>query len=272
MTRKLIALLAVLGLSASPVAHAQSQARPQAQAQSSEAVADRAASSYVLGPDDEIQVDVFGQTDLALKTRIKADGSINVPLLGRMVAANMTTADLSAAIARGYERSGYLVKPSVNVEVTNYSSKTVTVLGGIDKAGLYAIDRPYSAAAVIAKAGGVKEGGANVVIVTSAGSTETKRLSLISSPGAANYMVQPGDTLFVPPAEMVYVYGQVNTPGAFPYVPGMTFRQALARAGGPTLAGSARKYKVTRAGQDVKPALDEPVQPEDVLVIKEKLF
>ena len=78
--------------------------------------------------------------------------------------------------------------------------------------------------------------------------------------------LEPGDTLFVPTAETVYVYGEVNKGGAFPVQPGMTFRQALALAGGPTLAGSVKRIEVRRAGQKLeKPELDMPVQPEDVL-------
>jgi polysaccharide export outer membrane protein len=84
--------------------------------------------------------------------------------------------------------------------------------------------------------------------------------------------LQAGDILFVPPAEKVYVYGQVQQPGAFSYVAGQTFRQALALAGGPTLAGSTRSIKVKRGGQEVQAKLDDPVKPEDVLIIREKLF
>ena len=269
MYKSLLQFLSLIAIAFAPVAASgQTAATP---VQASEAAASSSAP-YILGPDDEIEVSVFGQQDLHLKSRISADGTIVAPLLGRLNAAGMTTSQFGEILGRGYEQGGYLVKPSITVQVTTYASKTVTVLGQVSDAGLIPIDRPYSAAAIIAKAGGVAPGGANAVILTKAGSTESQRLSLITSPGAANYMVQPGDTLFVPPAEMVYVYGQVNDPGAFPYVPGMTYRQALARAGGPTLAGSTRKYEVKRGDVSMKPKLDEQIKAEDVLIIKEKLF
>ncbi|MFX7930478.1 polysaccharide biosynthesis/export family protein, partial [Acinetobacter baumannii] len=77
---------------------------------------------------------------MTVKTRINADGTITVPLLGAVQASGLTTSQLGAALAQGYRRGGYLDKPSVNVEVTAYGSKTVTVLGAVPKAGLYALD------------------------------------------------------------------------------------------------------------------------------------
>jgi len=55
-------------------------------------------------------------------------------------------------------------------------------------------------------------------------------------------------------------------------VPGQSFRQALALAGGPTLAGSTKRIKVRREGKEIQAKLDDPVKPEDVLIIREKLF
>lgn len=232
----------------------------------------RAEASYLLGAADEIEMTVVGQEDLTLKTRIDADGTIVVPLIGKIKAAEQTTAQLGLAIARAYEKAHYLVKPSVNIGITSYASKTVTVLGHVDKAGLYPLDRPYSAAAIIAKAGGARIDGADVVLLTPANGGAPVRLPLMTSPGAPTYMVQPGDTLSIPAAEMIYVYGQVNDPSGYKYENGMTFRQAMAKAGGPTIAGSTKRYAVKRDGKTIKPGLDELIQPGDVLIIKERLF
>lgn len=227
---------------------------------------------YVLGADDEIEVTVFGQPSLSTKTRIMGDGSIIMPLVGSVRAAGRTSAQLSADLTRAYAAGGYLADPSVGVEVSNFVSQSATVLGNVPNAGNYPLDRNYSVAMLIARAGGVRPDGANAVTLTHADGSPPERLSLADAQGATR-LVKPGDTLFVPPAEMVYVYGQVNQPGAFAYQPGMTYRQALARSGGPTLAGSTRKIEVRRGGETVKGVgLDDAIKPEDVLIIKEKLF
>lgn len=235
--------------------------------------ADAVSSSYVLGPNDEIEMKVFGQDNMNTKTRIRADGTIIAPFLGTVTAAGKTTAELTRELGQAYLKGGYLSRPSLNIEVTSYASKTATVLGAVPNAGLYPLDQAYTIAAIVAKAGGARPDGANAVILTPAGGGAPQRISLADLAGGASRLVQPGDTLFVPNAEMVYVYGEVNKGGAFPFQPGMTYRQALALAGGPTLAGSTKRIEVRRDGKKLDdPALDAVAKPEDVLVIKEKWF
>jgi polysaccharide export outer membrane protein len=237
------------------------------------AAAAAAPDGYRLGPDDEVKVFIYGQPDLSVTTRVKADGTIRLAMLGAVDVRGKTTAELADAIAAGYAKGGYLERPSVNVEVSQFVSRFVTVLGNVPQAGNYPLDRPYSVAAMLAKAGGATATGANAVILTPADGSGPVRISLADMNAGASRPLSPGDILFIPPAEKVYVYGQVQEPGAFNFVPGQTFRQALALAGGPTLAGSTKRIKVRRAGKEVEGInLDDPVQPEDVLVIREKLF
>lgn len=227
---------------------------------------------YQLGPDDEVKVSIFGQPDLSTTTRIKADGTVLLALIGPIPASGKTTSQLAQMIASSYASGGYLTNPSVSVEVSNYVSRFVTVLGNVPQAGNYPLDRNYTVASMLAKAGGSTKEGANAIILTPADGSGPVRISLADMAAGANRQLRPGDILFVPPAEKVYVYGQVQQPGAFSYVPGQSFRQALALAGGPTLAGSTKRIKVRRAGKEIQANLDDPVQPEDVLIIREKLF
>lgn len=232
-----------------------------------------APAGYRLGPDDEVKIFIYGQPDLSVTTRVKADGTIRLAMLGAVDVRGKTTAELADGIAEGYAKGGYLERPSVNVEVSQFVSRFVTVLGNVPQAGNYPLDRPYSVAAMLAKAGGATATGANAVILTPADGSGPVRISLADMNSGASRPLAPGDILFIPPAEKIYVYGQVQGPGAFNFVPGQTFRQALALAGGPTLAGSTKRIKVRRAGKEVEGVnLDDQVQPEDVLVIREKLF
>ena len=229
-------------------------------------------AGYLLGPDDEVKIAIFGQPDLSSTTRIKEDGTVTLALIGPVSARGKTTSQLAQAIAGSYASGGYLTNPSVNVEVSNYVSRFVTVLGNVPQAGNYPLDRGYTVASMLAKAGGSSKEGANAVILTPADGGGPVRISLADMAAAANRPLKPGDILFVPPAEKVYVYGQVQQPGAFSFAPGQSFRQALALAGGPTLAGSTKRIKVRRGGKEIQANLDDPVQPEDVLIIREKLF
>ena len=85
--------------------------------------------------------------------------------------------------------------------------------------------------------------------------------------------MSPGDKIYSPPAELIYVSGQIKTPGAFPIVSDMTVRMALSRAGGLTNSGSDKKVTITRKGVKMKHVdLDSKVQPGDVIVVGERLF
>ena len=232
----------------------------------------QADAGYQLGPDDEIRIAIFGQPDLSSTTRIKEDGTVTLALIGPIQARGKTTSQLAQAIAASYASGGFLANPSVNVEVSNYVSRFVTVLGNVPQAGNYPLDRNYTVASMLAKAGGSTKDGANAVILTPADGSGAVRISLADMAVGGSRQLKPGDILFVPPAEKVYVYGQVQQPGAFSFAPGQSFRQALALAGGPTLAGSTKRIKVRRGGKEIQANLDDPVQPEDVLIIREKLF
>lgn len=232
-----------------------------------------APAAYKLGPNDQIKIAIYGQPDLSVTTRVKEDGTVRLAMLEPVMAKGRTTAELADVIAAGYTRGGYLLNPSVSVEVAEFVSRFVTVLGSVPQAGNYPLDRPYTVAAMVAKAGGATNAGANAVILTPADGSGPVRISLADMTGGAGRQLAPGDILFIPTAEKVYVYGQVQQPGAFNFVPGQTFRQALALAGGPTLAGSTKRIRVQRAGKEIDGVtLDDPVQPEDVLIIREKLF
>ena len=164
-----------------------------------------AAEGYRLGPDDEVKVFIYGQPDLSVTTRVKADGTIRLAMLGAVDVRGKTTAELADAIAAGYAQGGYLERPSVNVEVSQFVSRFVTVLGNVPQAGNYPLDRPYTVAGMLARAGGATATGANAVILTPADGSGPVRISLAEMNAGASRPLSPGDILFIPPAEKVYV-------------------------------------------------------------------
>lgn len=236
----------------------------------------QATRGYVLGVDDAIIVSVYGQPDAGTTQRIKADGSIVLPLIGRVEAAGETVLTLASTIEKKFVAGGFFKAPVVNVDIGSYVSRTVNVAGKIAQPGVYPLDRTYRALEVLLKAGWVKDAGANYVYLRRADGKE-QRLeteALVRGSADKDPVLAPGDTLYIPDADMFYVYGQINRPGTFPVLPGMTVRQALAIAGGVTASGSDRKVGLYRAGAKDKDEvdLDQAIQKNDVIVIKERLF
>lgn len=265
---------AVFMLAAQPATAQQSEAQAQPSQPSGPAVAEGASSDYVLGRDDVVEVGLIGRGDFGGRARVQADGTIQLPLIGKVAAADHTTSELAETIRKALLTGGYFADPVVNVEVVGYASRYVTVLGAVGSPGLVPINRPYRLSEIMARVGGVREGGADYVSVRSANGDERRILLRDLAAGGPDQdpYVAPGDKIYVPTAETYYIYGQVNSPGAYALTSNMTVRQAIAKGGGLTESGSDKKVTVTRDGKKTKLDLSDTLLPNDVIVIGERLF
>lgn len=277
-SRALFALIslccAMLLASMTPAAAQQPATSSAPSTPSGPAVSEGASSEYILGRDDVVEVSLVGRNDFSGRARVQADGAIQLPLIGKVVAADRSTAELADAIRTALLKGGYFADPIVNVEVVGYASRYVTVLGAVSAPGLVPINRPYRLSEILARVGGVREGGADYVSVRSAGGEE-RRLpvrDIATGDTTQDPYVAPGDKIYVPAAETFYVYGQVNSPGAYPLTSELTVRQALAKAGGLTESGNDKSVTITRDGKKVKGKLADRVLPNDVLQIGERFF
>ena len=230
---------------------------------------------YILGPDDVVDVEVLGRADFKTRARIGADGTIQLPLIGRIAAGDRTARALSEQVRAALQAGGYFASPIVNVEVVSYSSRYVTVLGAVTSPGLVTVNRSYRLSEILARVGGVSSAGADYIILRPADGSPEKRLlikDLATGDPSQDPVVGAGDKIFAPQAELFYISGQVNSPGSYAVATGLTYRLAIAKAGGLGPAGSDRRLKVTRAGENLKVNLDDKVEPGDVIVIGERLF
>jgi len=243
---------------------------PAAPAQTASSAAP-ANSDYVLGEGDVVEVEVLGQSDFGKpRVKIKSDGTIVLPVVGTLPVANQTAPQVSSTVRQKLVDAQYYKDPVVNVEVVGFASRYVIVLGAVAQPGLVPIDRAYRVSEILARVGGVRDTGADHVILSSVNGAERK----IAVAGLArNGPSDPyGDKLFIPDAEVFYIYGQVNAPGAYPLKERMTLRQALARGGGLTASGSEKRLKLYRNSKELRLGLDTRLEPGDVVAVGERLF
>lgn len=235
-----------------------------------------ALAGYVIGPDDVIEVSVLGQPEFTTRARVRTNGAIALPFLGELTVSGQTAITLSQLVAGKLKAGGYYASPVVNVDIVGFSSRYVIILGDIAQPGLQPVDRAYRLSEVIARAGGLRESGADFVLLRRQTGEELKVpfVTLASGGMDQDPLVEPGDKIYVPSAELYYIYGQVGAPGQYPIKgnTAMTVRMALARAGGIGPNGSAKRIKVFRNGEETKIKMDEPIKPGDVLVVGERLF
>ena len=107
--------------------------------------------SYVLGPEDVIQVSVLGQADFNLRTRIGEDGTVQLPYLGEVEAAGKTARQLEEQVVQALKVGGYFAHPIVSVQTIGFASRNVTVLGSVGAPGVIPIDRPYRLSEILAR-------------------------------------------------------------------------------------------------------------------------
>lgn len=257
----------------------QAQAQAQTQAARPPAPPTQAAKDlvegYVLGADDVVEVTVLGQPEFQTRARVKANGTIQLPFIGEQRIAGETALSLAPKIQEKLRSGGYYAKPVVNIEIASFASRYVVLLGAVAQPGLQPVDRDYRLSEIIARAGGLRETGADFVTLTRAsGDQKNYPFEKLASGGPDDDpMVAPGDKIFVPEADLFYIYGQINAPGVYPLKGGpMTVRKAVARGGGFNANGSASRIKLFRAGVETKVKLDAPLQAGDVLVVGERLF
>lgn len=260
---------------AASVVGAQDKGRLPAQAQVAE---------YVLGAGDVIRINVYQSADLSLETRITESGVISYPLLGVVRLGGLTVTDAERLIADGLRRGDFLKQPQVSIVLTQVRGNQASVLGMVNRPGRYPIEvAGMRLSELLALAGGVSINGADLVVLTGVREGKPVRVevelpALFSSEGQRHdLLVAHGDSVWVDRYPQVYIYGEVQRPGALRMERDMTVLQCLASGGGLTLRGTQRSIRVHRLGANgqvrvIVPALDDKLQPGDVVYVPESLF
>jgi len=97
--------------------------------------ADPVSGSYLLSPNDQIQIEVFQEDDLRTSAKISKEGTITFPLLGSVKLAGLTMSQATARLTELLKRD-FLVNPRVSMTVVNFSKKRFTVLGQVNSPGI----------------------------------------------------------------------------------------------------------------------------------------
>jgi len=244
-----------------------------------------AQGEYILGEDDLLNIAVYENDDLATLARINGDNKIAMPLIGEITVGGLTVRKAEQEIAARLA-DGFLLNPSVSIFVKEYHSKKVTILGEVDKPGLYELSGNATLLEIISQAGGLTDKAGNEALVkrvTGPEGSETYsylRLNLrdLTEKGnlSGNIAVKDKDSIFITKSGFVYVTGQVAKPGAFKYEGGMTVMKAIALAEGLTDKAAPGGTEIIRKKGDteesIKGEMSTQVQPEDLVSVPESFF
>lgn len=242
-----------------------------------------AAADYQLGSGDIVHITVYDHPELLTDARVDEQGKISFPLIGSVSVAGKTAAVAQSLIADALEKGDFLKKPQVNLIVTAYRSKQVSVLGQVNKPGKYPLDSASTVSDLLALAGGVAEDGADEIILIHNQDGKSQQFKIntksLFQDGQVdlNHQVKGGDVIFVPRTAVFYIYGEVQKPGAYRLTGNLNVMQAVSLGGGITPRGTQRGIQIRRDDKDGKPvrihaALTDGVRENDVVYVKESLF
>lgn len=247
--------------------------------------------NYVVGPADILRVTVFNEPQLSGHFRIENDGTFNYPFLGRVKASGLTVAAVAAAVKEGLG-AGYLRDPQITVEVVEFRSQSVFVMGEVRTPGKYVLSGSVTLLDALAQAGSItgaagadvlilhpKQQMANAPTLPGQGDAEIEHVSLREIEEgklSRNVAIRDGDTIFVPKIDRFYVIGMVRNAGSYPLERNMTVLQAISTAGGVSERGSNRRLKIIRIVDNKRKELNakptDIVEPGDTIVVPQRLL
>ena len=119
------------------------------------APAPAATGEYVVGIGDLLNVLVWDQDKMSARVRVRSDGRVSLPFLDDVPAAGFTPVSLARRLEERLK--SVIVTPQVTVVVEESKPLSVSVLGQVEKPGLYSLDPGAGIAQALAAAGGLKD-------------------------------------------------------------------------------------------------------------------
>jgi polysaccharide export outer membrane protein len=204
-----------------------------------------------VGPGDLLQITVFDIPELTQTIRVSDQGDAVINLVGTLHLGGLTDSEAQTLIEKRLRDGNFVQNPHVTVLTREYVTQGVSVLGEVHKPGVYPALGRRTLLDIISEAGGITLSAAHEVTIKRHVGGGVLKASLSNNPGellADNVEVQPGDTVIVPKAGIVYVLGDVGRPGGYVIENDghITLLQALALAGGVNRSAAYGKTRIVR--------------------------
>ena len=243
---------------------------------------------YVIGPEDVLDIQVWGNKDLNQTVFVRPDGRTSLPLVGEIGVAGKTVQQLQDHLGAVYEKT---VKGAVvTVIVKEIRSRPVYFIGGFGKPGLMQLTRELTLLQAISIVGGVlPNADAEKGFLLRGDKRIPIDFNRLVQRGdlTQNPKLEPGDSIVVPLADAVYVNGEVRTPGAVKYTGDLTILKAITQVGGLTPLAAPGRVDVLRGTSEKKERIrvdvdrmmrspdenpDIRLQPNDIIFVPQRLF
>jgi polysaccharide biosynthesis/export protein len=205
-----------------------------------------------IGAEDLLEITVFELPQFNVTSRVSGDGTVTMPLIGSVEIGGLTKKEAEQKIASALETK-YVNNASVSINIKEYKSKQVSILGAVKNPGAYYIVSKRTLLQLLSDAGGLAPQAGNKCFIFRSGvpKIEIDLDQLMNSGNESfNIQIQPGDVVNIPTEAkvIVYVLGAVHSPGAIEMTTTLpvTLLAAIARAGGLTDEASKGNIQIRR--------------------------
>lgn len=214
-------------------------------------------TNYVLGPDDQIQVSVYGVQEYNGNLQISPEGAVSIPNVGEVKLAGLT---IEAATQKLKNTLGNSVYPylksggsKLSVSLSKIKTISITIIGS-NRPGNYKISSLSSVFNALFAAGGPSNNGSFREIELIRNNKLVKKIDLyrflLEGDQSENLGLKDNDLIRIPIYKTrIEITGQVKRPGIFEMLPGETFSKALEYASGFTDTAYKASVKVFRRGE-----------------------
>lgn len=247
---------------------------------------------YTVGPEDVLVIGVWDNEDLKRTVEVSLEGTFTFPLIGKVNANGFSVFELENLIEKRLA-DGYIIAPQVTVDVKEYQSKKVFLLGEVKSPGSYVLKRRTHILELISEAGGFTDmAGRTIKIVRpkspkqsgwqlSSGEEESEIITLDLGKFKADstydtFFIASGDHIYVNKVTRIFVSGEVQRPGDFKWESDLTVHQAISLAGGPTEKAALKRTKIVRVKngkeKEIKVLMDDLVAPNDIIKVPGRYF
>lgn len=192
--------------------------------------------NYILGPDDEIVIDIFGYQEANHRLKITPDGNINVPYVGVMYVNGLTIEQATNRIIDKLTKNGYSNisngRTKVQISLGSIRSIKVTLLGEVRKPGTYTLPSLATVFNALYASGGPADNGSfrNIQIIRNNKIIDTLDIYDFLMRGDQNHNIglMDQDIIRIPPyITRVTVQGEVKRPGIYEVLNGESFKDIL---------------------------------------------
>lgn len=242
-------------------------------------------ADYVLGPEDVLSITAIDAPEISNQpVRIETSGYIRLPMAGQVCASGLSVPQLEEVLSHRLKE--YIKRPEVSVRVAEYRSQPVTVIGSVNNPGVHQVQGHKTLLEILSMTGGLRNDAGYMIKLTRRNGqatlpcqpaqqtkqqfsvTEINIESLLkANKPEANVTIQAHDVISVPPADMLFVVGEVRKAGGFTMRGGerLSVLVALSLAEGVTPMAAPEQAKVLRLKAGSSQRTEIPVNLKKML-------